>query len=308
MGSKRIGLARVEALLESMKREINFEGSSLTGQSAAKIAATTTAASTTAIKGITSTVSPYIQGTTQLYPLGTELVYGERKFRYAFMGAAATAGLLVQQAAHVAHHTNCLVIDADAGTLAAESETDDGAATTYSHAAGSRSICIDTAGDTDLTADQYAEGFLQVNDEGGQGQLLKIRSHLSHDHGEDPSVTIQTYDPLVTAVVKNASQCTLIKNPYKDVVTAPVTETGAIVGATVIDMSDDNYGWLCVSGPASLLVSNANVILGHRVVRSDADAGGIMPDNGDDLTPQIGQVMGGGVVDTEYAMVWLNIN
>jgi hypothetical protein len=266
------------------------------------ISGTSTAAPTGALIGAASGVDPYSQGTTQLFPLGTKLVYGDRTFRYAFMNGAVTAGKLLQQAPHIANHINCLVIDADAATLVGV-----GGSTAYSHAAGSRAICIDTSGDTDITADQYAEGYLQVNDAQGEGQLLKIRTHLAHEHGADPSIVIQTYDPLATAIVKNASQCSLLLNPYKDIIVAPTAETGAIIGATVIDMSDDNYGWVVTSGPASLLVSEAVVVLGHRVVRSDADAGGVMAADSDPLLYPVGQCMAGGVVDTEYCMVWLNI-
>ena len=105
----------------------------------------------------------------------------------------------MQQAAHVAHHTNCLVTNADA------------VAGSYSHAAGSTTISIETAGDTDLTANLYAEGYLLVNDAQGEGQMLRVKSHPAHDHGDDPSVVITTYDPLSTAVVKNASQLIKLK-------------------------------------------------------------------------------------------------
>ena len=197
---------------------------------AVKIAATTAKASTTSLIG-SQAADPYTQGTTQLFPLGT-----------------------------------------------------------------------------DLTLDQYAEGYLLVNDQESEGALLKIRTHLAHNHGDDPSVVIETYDALTTAVVKNSSQASLVLNPYKDVIVAPTAETGAIIGATVIDMADDNYGWLVTSGPAALLVSEAVVVLGHRVVRSDADAGGVMAADSDPLLVPVGQVMAGGVVDTEYAMINLNIS
>ena len=55
-----------------------------------------------------------------------------------------------------------------------------------------------------------------------------------------------------------------------------------------------------------LLVSEAVVVLGHRVVRSDADAGGVMAADSDPLLVPVGQVMASGVVDTEYALIALN--
>ena len=92
--------------------------------------------------------NPYAESSTQLYPLGSELVYGDRKFRYAFMNGAVTAGHLLQQAPLIAHHSQCVITNADADT-------------TFSHAAGSTRISIETAGDTDLTLNFANRG---VND------------------------------------------------------------------------------------------------------------------------------------------------
>ena len=242
--------------------------------------------------------NPYAESSTQLYPLGSELVYGDRKFRYAFMNGAVTAGHLLQQAPLIAHHSQCVITNAD----------DDGS--TFSHAAGSTRISIETAGDTDLTENQYAEGYLLVNDEAGEGQLLRIKSHPAHNHGDDPTCIITTYDALKTAIVKNSSQVCLTVNPYLDVIVAPTAETGAVVGATVVDMTDDYYGWIVTHGPAAVLVSSADIVLGHNVMRSVADAGGVQVmsnDSAGNVQQLVGTTMAGSVVDTEYAMIMLNI-
>jgi len=297
MGTKRVGFARIKALINENTNSI------LPQLRAEKVTAGGEVRTDTSLilgkYGSTqAAVDPFTESATQLFPLGTMLHYGDRTFRYGQMGSGAvTAGKLVQQAVHVAHHTNCLVINADAATLGTVA---------YSHAAGSRAIAIDTAGDTDLTADLYAEGYLHVNDAQGEGQTLRVRTHAAHDHSNDASVVIQTYDPLATAVVKNASQLSLTKNPMSGLIVAPTAETGAIVGVTVINMTAAYYGWFAVRGPCAVLAGE-NLVLGHKVMRSDADAGACMPDNGDDLTPQIGQVMASGVVDTEYALILLNI-
>jgi hypothetical protein len=205
------------------------------------------------------------------------------------MDGAVSAGKLVQQTASiVANHSQCTA--------------------TASTAAGQHDISIETQGDTDLTADLYAGGYLIVNDHGaatGEGQSMRIKSHPAHDHSADPSVIISCFDPLTTALT-TASELTLTKNPWKDVIVAPAAETGAIVGATTIDMTDDYYGWLQVRGPKAMLAGET-MVLGHKICRSDADAGAVMPDNGDDLTPQLGQVMASTVVDTEYVLCYLNI-
>ena len=199
------------------------------------------------------TANPYVQGTTKLFPLGTKLIYGDREFVYVFMNGACTAGKLLQQAPHVAHHINMTVTNADATSA-------------YSHAIGSTTLSVETNG-TNLVKNEFADGYMLVNDVTGEGQLLKIKSHPAHVHGTDPSVVFTTYDPLTTAIVKNSSQLSAHHNPYNHVVTAPVTETGAVIGATVIDMTDNYYGWAVTSGPAAALVSGADIVLGENVMR-----------------------------------------
>ena len=314
MGTKRIGWARIKALVNDQTTSTgdrrNFatwasgSGPDFTGDpggTASTAEATVSQTSTVHIVGKASVASskpavadPFTTSATQLWPLGAKLEYGDRTFRYAQMGGACTAGKLAQQMAHTAHHINCTVTDADA----------DGS--TFSHAAGSTSITLETNG-TDLTANLFAEGYLYVNDQEGEGQCLRVKSHPAHDHSDDATVIITTYDPIHTALVKNSSQVSLMQNPYADVIAAPATETGAVVGVTVTDMANNEFGWIQTNGPAAVLAGET-LVLGHKVCRSDADAGACMPDNGDDLTPQIGQVMAGGVVDTEYSMILLNIS
>jgi hypothetical protein len=53
----------------------------------------------------TDKADPYQQGTTQLYPLGTELVYGGRHYRYAKLaGSGVSQGKLLQQAVSLDKH------------------------------------------------------------------------------------------------------------------------------------------------------------------------------------------------------------
>ena len=236
-----------------------------------------------------TSANPYAESSTQLFPLGARLDWGDRAFVYVEMDGSVTVGKLIQQTASiVANHSQCTA--------------------TATTAVGQHDVSIETQGDTDLTADLYAGGYLIVNDDGaatGEGQTLRIKSHPAHDHSDDASVVISCFDPLTTALT-TASELTLTKNPWKDVIVAPAAETGAIVGATTIDMTDNYFGWLQVRGPKAMLAGET-MVLGHKICRSDADAGAVMPDNGDDLTPQLGQVMASTVVDAEYALCYLNI-
>ena len=230
------------------------------------------------------TVNPWAESSTQLFPLGSELHYGNNIFRYGQLGGTAvTAGKLVQHAAIIANHTNC--------------------AATAATTAGTTAISIETAGDTDITLNQYADGYLWVNDVNGEGQTMRVQSNPAHDHGVDPSIVITTYDELATALTTN-SQLSLIANPHTGLIVAPAAETGAVMGATVIDMTADYYGWFTTSGPQALL-SVGTLVVGNMAVRSGGTAGGVAPAT-DNLLTEVGEVMAARA-DTEYSLVWMNL-
>ena len=140
---------------------------------------------------------------------------------------------------------------------------------------------------------------------------MRVKSHPAHDHGVDPSVVITTYDPLKTAIVKNSSQLSLTPNPYTEVITSPATTpTSNIVGVSVIDITDDYFAWIQTRGPCAVLASASALVIGNAVYRSVADAGGVIAGTNDSagaVAPYVGEVMASGVVDTEYALIWLNI-
>ena len=229
------------------------------------------------------TANPWAESSTQLFPLGTMLVYGNNVYRYGLNGGSAiTAGKLV---AHQAQDSNHLNMTATAAVSAGETD-----------------ISVETGGN-DLTLNEYADGYLWVNDVNGEGQTMRVKSNPAHDHSSDPSVVITTYDPLVTALT-TSSQLSLIHNPYSQVVVAPTAEAGAVVGATVIDTTADYYAWFTVAGPQALL-TEGTLVLGHNCMRSDSTAGAVEPSSGSTLV-NIGQVMAVNAT-TEYSLVWMNL-
>jgi len=230
-----------------------------------------------------NTANPWAESSTQLFPLGSVLVYGNNVYRYGLLGGTAvTAGKLV---AHQAQDSNHLNMTATATTAVAEVD-----------------ISVETGGN-DLTLNEYADGYLWVNDVNGEGQTMRVKSNPAHDHSDDPSVVITTYDPLATALT-TSSQLSLIHNPYSQVVIAPTAEAGAVMGATVIDVTADYYCWFTVSGPQALL-TEGTLVLGHNCMRSDSTAGAVEPSSGSTLV-NIGQVMAVNAT-TEYSLVWMNL-
>jgi hypothetical protein len=238
-----------------------------------------------------SIINPFTSGTTSVtdslgndIPLGSVLYYGDRVFRYGLVGGVAlTAGKLVQTIV---------------GTKADHQDL----APTAAVAAGEYEISVETAG-TDLTLNQYAGGYLYVNDGDGEGQCLKIKSNPVHDHSDDPSVVITCHDALATAIA-TSSKVSLMSDPWSGLVVAPAAETGAVMGCPLVDMALSAYGWFQTHGPAAVLTVGT-VVLGHNVVRSATVAGGVAPATSD-ILDIVGTCM---LVDvtTDYSLIKLNI-
>ena len=224
------------------------------------------------------TVDPYAESSTQLFPLGSRLLYGNTVYRYGKMGASAvTAGKCVTHAASIAHHFD---LTPTAGV-----------------AAGETAISVETAG-TDITLNQYANGYLYVNDAAGEGQMLRIKSNPAHDHSADPSIVITCYDDLATAIT-TSSRITLIPDPNSALIGQAATTTGATMGVTIVDMTAAYYGWFAVSGPATVLTSGTLVVGNHAVPLGAVGAVG--PAAGD-VIQVIGVVMIVNVT-TDYSLI-----
>ena len=224
------------------------------------------------------TVDPFTSGASQLFPLGSKLLYGNTTYRYCKMGSGAvTAGKCVTHAASISDHFD---LTPTAGV-----------------AAGETAISVETAG-TDITLNQYAGGYLYVNDAAGEGQMLRIRSNPAHDHSDDASIVITTYDDLATAIT-TSSRITLIADPLSALIVQAATTTGATMGVTVVDMAASHFGWMAVSGPQAVLTSGTLVVGNHAVPLGAAGAVG--PAAGD-VIQVIGTVMIVNVT-TDYSLI-----
>jgi hypothetical protein len=224
------------------------------------------------------TVDPYTSGASQLFPLGSRLLYGNTVYRYGRLGSGAvTAGKCVTHAASIAHHFD---LTPTAGV-----------------AAGETAISVETAG-TDITLNQYAGGYLYINDAAGEGQMLRIESNPAHDHSDDPSIVITCYDDLATAIT-TSSRVTLIADPNSALIGQAATTTGATMGVTVVDIAATHYGWFAVSGPATVLTSGTLVVGNHAVPLGAVGAVG--PAAGD-VIQVIGVVMIVNVT-TDYSLI-----
>ena len=233
----------------------------------------------------------------QEHELGTLGVLPDgRLFRYNFMDGAVTAGKLLQTSANVANH------DMDLVTAIA--------------AIGATSITV-TLGATALAKDAAKDGYIYVNDLIGEGQMFKIGPHAAVDSAGSFACPIRDEGGVRTAL-DATSLCGIMYNPHNNVIIAPTTPTGDIVGLTVVDRADNTYGWGMINGRHPVWIYGT-VIIGRAVTRSVTTAGAVdtypitltegAPNTyvpGDVIV--IGEVTLIVAVTTHYGMVKFNIN
>ena len=230
-----------------------------------------------------------VTGTTQLHPYGTRMVLPDgRVYYYGQTDGAQTAGAICQSAVGIANH------DMDLATNTAS--------------AGDKSVTV-TVGGTAVTANQYADGYLYVNDGTGEGHIYKIRQHDAISSSGSGAINLYDGDAIATGFVA-ATIAGLAKNPYKDFIVYPTTSTGHAVGVAATDFDDDDFGWLQTWGPAAVLCDVAFVI-GNHVRVSDGTAGSGEPldrDASNENDEVIGVASVIAPVTTDYGFVNLTIN
>ena len=230
-----------------------------------------------------------VTGTSQIHPYGTRMVLPDgRVFYYGQTDGAQTAGAICQSAVGVANHDMDLAVN--------------------TAAAGAKSLSV-TVGGTAVTANQYADGYVYVNDGTGEGHIYKIRQHDAISSSGSGTINLYDGDAIVVAF-EAATIVGLAKNPYKDFIVYPTTATGHAVGVAATDFDDDDYGWLQTWGPAAVLCDVAFVI-GNHVRVSDNTAGSGEPldrDGSNENEETIGVASLIAPVTTDYGVVNLTIN
>lgn len=210
---------------------------------------------------------------------------------------ALHAGVLAQSAPIVANHQNLAVT-----------------AVTAASSSGPGTVTV-TLGATAATANQYAGGFLNVNDNNGEGQLLQIASHPAAALSTSLVITLADAPGSNGVALTTASEVSLIANPYNGVVIMPTTPTSSPVGVTLspiaasVASTTNSFGFLVKNGVASCLGDATNPAVGTAIAASVATAGaiGAVPYAGNIVT---GTVVGNALqtaVSTEYRMIYVNL-
>lgn len=198
-------------------------------------------------------------------------------------GDAVAPGKLYQDAAIVPNHQNIAVTAYQA----------------YSANGNVPAKVTVTLGATAATANQYAGGFVVVNDNNGEGQTLRIASHPAADASATLALTLE--DGANTALT-TASEVCLLPAHGKDVIIQPTTVTGAQVGVGLNVIAAASYGFLVTKGIVSCLAGGAiGVGLGISV---GSVAGSVSVAAA--TTARLGFAAQAGV-DTEYRAVFIDL-
>ena len=181
------------------------------------------------------------------HALGTKMVLPDgRTFYYAKNSSAAitSGGMIVDGIAAVAAH------DMDVPPTAAQS-------------VGDNTISLEVP-TTDLTENQYKDGYLIFNDADGEGEVYRIVSHPAHDASDDNTVIITIEDEGIQTAITTSTEAQLIYNPYTDVkiTDGDGTMTTGPLGVTTIPVTASYYCWIQTSGIASVAIGAQVGVLG----------------------------------------------
>lgn len=206
----------------------------------------------------------------------------------ASAATTVAAGKLYQDAATIGDHTNIAVTAFQA----------------YSANGNVPAKVTVTLGATAVTANQYAGGFVVVNDNVGEGQTLRIASHPAADASASLVITLE--DAPNTALT-TASEVCLVVAHGNGVIISPTTVSGAAAGVGLYPIAASSYGFLVSKGEVAGLAQGALVVGTPISIGSVAGSFAQTPYSTNLVT---GSILGYAVqagVDTEYRTVFVNL-
>lgn len=234
---------------------------------------------------------PYNTYSNRRYPLGTLLITQDgRKFRFCENGAVAlSAGVVVQSPVPGANFDELAIPAAVA--------------------AGARAFSI-TNGATAITADQFAGGYLNVEDDAGEGHLYLIEGNAAEAAGS-AAFEIRLASGIETALT-TASTVGLTQHPFADVIIHPSPATARLVGAAPHAVAANEFFWAQVGGPASVL-TEGTLVINEKAFDSATADGAAAPGVLTEGTPNtgLGQHEVGIVMEvaatTEHSLLFLTL-
>ena len=198
-------------------------------------------------------------------PLGQKMILPDgREFAHAM---AATAAALAPGLAVVGKARAGTIVNLVAGADAAVD------ATTVVLTMPATTVCT--------IADQYAGGFLSVDDAEGKGYAYKIKSSNTAAAASTATFTLEPYDKIKVALVSGSSECIIKESPYYSVLTraAGTASVGPPAGVAPTAASAGYYCWLQRKGNATLLSAGTIAVTGRKFACATVTAGGFAAHN-----------------------------
>lgn len=190
--------------------------------------------------------------------LGTPLYFPDgRIYRYAQAGGSnIAAARVVQEVVPTSDHNNLTV--------------------TAAVAAGLYTVNV-TLGATAVVANEYADGFMYVNDAGAdtttEGYLYRIKSHAAAAASANVDIVLYDDSPIKIALTTN-SQVTLQRNAHRQVIIHPSPPTAKVVGVTPTAVVAYYYFWAQTAGPCVVL-TDGTITINQQVVASPSTDGAV---------------------------------
>jgi hypothetical protein len=112
--------------------------------------------------------------------------------------------------------------------------------------------------------DQYAGGFLSVNDVTGEGYTYKIKKSSTAAAASTATFTLEPSDPIKVALANGTSECTIRENTFNYVLdrAAGTGSVGAPAGVPPVAVSAGYYCWLQRRGESTLLAGGTLSVTG----------------------------------------------
>lgn len=236
----------------------------------------------------TPNINVYADSANPIVPINTVLDRADGRYVYSKAGSSGLALATPLQSAAPAH-----------------GEQDDDIVVGAASAIGALTVTLTSTTNLDTSpnnvANDFAEGYLVVNDEAGEGQMYKIKSNEAFSTTDDSVFTL--YEPLTIALT-TASQVGLIRNPYYKTIVTAAPMTGVFVGVALFAVTATYYYWAKVKGIVPGKVSgsiamNAPVVVGASAAKFSA----ITTDYATQIV--VGHCVTLGVADTETCLIKL---
>ena len=206
-----------------------------------------------------------------------------RKFRYGKAGAANLSsgkmGVAAQVAADV---TNETAIAAAIGVKVLE-------------------LTITSA---TYAEDYFKGGYLQINDEAGEGYQYPIESSTAVAAGTAISITLEEG---VKVALTTSSEFTLVHSPWMATVES-ATDENIPVGIPVVAVTAAYYYWAQTGGVAICLASGSEAVGTRMVLGTTAGSVTAMSGSVDVDVPEVGWQLGTAGVSSEYKPIFLTID